>query len=58
MEKYKEIILEEKRLYGGSHLLKMWINGTNSGFIVKDCIHKTTKEYDNFKEAKEYFLTL
>lgn len=55
MDKYKEIMLEEKRLYGGSHTLKMWIHGLESGFIVHDCIHKKKREFDNFKDAKIYF---
>lgn len=58
MDEYKEILLEERRLYGGSHTLKIWINGTASGFIVYDCIKKKREIFSVFKEAKEYFLSL
>ena len=58
MDKYKEVLLEEKRLYGGSHTLKMWIHGTDSGFIVSDCVHKSKEDFDNFREAKICFDSL
>lgn len=59
MERYKEIILEAKMLYsGGTHLLKMWIHGVESGFLVHDCVQKKTTSFSNFKEAKFYFQSL
>lgn len=58
MEQYKEILIEETRLYGGSHTLKMWVHDTKSGFIVSDCVRKTKKEFNRFEEAKTYFKNL
>lgn len=58
MDEYKEILLEEKRLYGGSHTLKIWIHGIKSGFVVKDCVRKTHKDFENFQDAKIYFNAL
>lgn len=55
MDGYKEVILDEKRLYGGSHTLKMWMHGTKSGFIVRDCIHKHNEDFEKFEDAKLYF---
>ena len=58
MDKYKEILIEESHLYGGSHTLKMWVHGLNSGFIVSDCVRKKKYEFDSFKDAKGCFLSL
>ena len=46
MDKYKEILIEERHLYGGSHTLKMWVHGLKSGFIVSDCVRKKKYEFD------------
>lgn len=58
MDEYEEALLDEKRLYGGSHTLKIWMRGTKSGFIVKDCIRKCNKNFETFRDAKEYFSKL
>lgn len=58
MDEYKEVTLDTKRLYGGSHTLKIWMRGTESGFIVWDCIHKHNRDFDNFKDAKICFKSL
>lgn len=58
MDKYKEVLLDERRLYGGSHTLKIWMQGTKSGFIVKDCIRKRTLNFDKFEKAKACFDSL
>lgn len=55
MDKYKEVVLVEKRIYGGSHTLKIWIHGIESGFIVSDCIQKCSRDFEDFKDAKLYF---
>lgn len=55
MDEYKEVVLDEKKLYGGSHTLKIWIHGTKSGFIVRDCIHKSNHDFEKFEDAKIYF---
>lgn len=57
-EEYKEILIDERRLYGGCHKLKMWVHDVKSGFIVYDCIHKQKKKFDNYADAKQYFKNL
>lgn len=55
MDEYKEVILDEKRLYGGSHTLKIWMHGIKSGFVVRDCIRKRNRDFEKFEDAKLYF---
>lgn len=55
MDKYKEILIEESHLYGGSHTLKMWVHGLNSGFIVSDCVKKRSMNLILLKKQKNVF---
>ena len=54
-EKYKEILIYAKALYGGCHELKMWVHGDKFGFDVYDCVRKKHMPFDNYADAKHCF---